>query len=68
MFSGAMALGGAVTSMITLKEVKKLEMDEKFISSYMKAKNHWGEGYREERRRAGDAAVARGQGYSRVRE
>lgn len=45
-----LAMWGAsgVTSLITLKEVKKLEMDEEFISSYMKAKNHWGEGYREE--------------------
>lgn len=41
-------LAAAVTSFVTLKEVKRLEMDEKYLQTYMQAKNHWGEGYREE--------------------
>ena len=44
----SMAAASWLTSMITMKEVKKLEIDEKFITSYMQGKNYWGEGYREE--------------------
>ncbi len=45
---GAMALGGAVTTMVTMREAKKLEVDENYIQSYMQGKNYWGEGYRKE--------------------
>jgi len=48
LLSGAMALGGAVTTMVTMKEAKKLEIDEEYIQSYMQGKNYWGEGYRKE--------------------
>lgn len=43
-----MAAAGTVTSLVTMKEMKKLEMDEQFLQSYMQGKNYWGEGYREE--------------------
>lgn len=43
-----MAAVGGITSLITMKELKKLELDEKFLQSYMSGKNYWGEGYREE--------------------
>lgn len=43
-----MAAGGAVTSMITMREAKKLEIDENYIQSYMQGKNYWGAGYRQE--------------------
>ncbi len=45
---GSMGVASTVTSLITMKEVKKLEMDEKYLQSYMSGKNYWGEGYREE--------------------
>ena len=48
LIGGSMAAAGWLTSMITMKEVKKLEIDEKFITSYMQGNNYWGEGYREE--------------------
>jgi len=44
----AMAGGSAIVGLATMKEVKKLEMDEQYLSSYMSGKNYWGEGYREE--------------------
>jgi hypothetical protein len=46
--SGGLAAASWVTSLITTKEVKKLEVDEQYIASYMQGKNYWGEGYREE--------------------
>ena len=48
MVSGALALGGAVTNIITMREAKKLEIDENYIQSYMQGKNYWGAGYRQE--------------------
>jgi hypothetical protein len=45
--AGALAAGTA-TSLITMKELKRIELDEKYLETYMAAKNHWGEGYREE--------------------
>lgn len=47
-FYGALALGGGVTTLVTMHEAKKLEIDEHFIQSYMSGKNHWGAGYRQE--------------------
>jgi len=44
----ALAGGGAITTLATLKEIKKLELDEEYLKSYMQGKNYWGEGYREE--------------------
>lgn len=46
--SGLLAVGAAITTMLTLKEVKRLEVDEKYVQSYMQGKNYWGAGYREE--------------------
>lgn len=43
-----LGVGAAITTMLTLKEVKRLEVDEKYVQSYMQGKNYWGEGYREE--------------------
>ena len=43
-----MGAGAGITSLLTMKEVKRLEMDEKYIQTYMQGKNYWGEGYREE--------------------
>ena len=42
------AAGGAIAGLFTMKEAKRLEMDEQYLSSYMQGKNHWGSGYREE--------------------
>jgi len=44
----AMAGGSAIVGLATMKEIKKLEIDEQYIQSYMSGKNYWGEGYREE--------------------
>jgi hypothetical protein len=41
-------IGSAVASVVTLKETKRLQMDEKYLESYMSGKNYWGKGYREE--------------------
>jgi len=46
--AGGLGLASAATTLFTMKEVKKLEMDEKFVQSYMQGKNYWGEGYRQE--------------------
>jgi len=46
--AGGLGLASAATTLFTMKEVKKLEIDEKFLQSYMQGKNYWGEGYREE--------------------
>lgn len=46
--TGVLAVGGALASFITLKEVKRLEIDNQYLTSYMQGKNYWGEGYREE--------------------
>jgi hypothetical protein len=43
-----MAAAGGVTSMLTMREAKKLELDESYITSYMQGKNYWGAGYRQE--------------------
>lgn len=48
LLSLGMAAGGAVASMITMREAKKLEIDENYIQSYMQGKNYWGAGYRQE--------------------
>lgn len=51
LMGGAMAgllVGGAIAEAVTLKDRKKLEIDEEMVSSYMQGKNHWGAGYREE--------------------
>ena len=48
LITGVLGLGAGITTLFTLKEVKRLEMDEKFIQSYMQGKNYWGEGFREE--------------------
>jgi hypothetical protein len=42
------AAGSAIAGLVTMKEAKKLEMDEQYLNSYMQGKNHWGSGYREE--------------------
>jgi hypothetical protein len=43
----AAAGGSALAGIITLKETKKLQIDEEFLQSRMQGKNYWG-GYREE--------------------
>lgn len=60
LFSLAMAAGGAVTSMVTMREAKKLEMDESYIQSYMRGKNFWGAGYRQEVAENGYSAAGLG--------
>ncbi len=47
---GALGLmaGGPIAEMVTMKDRKKLEIDEDMVNSYMTGKNHWGAGYREE--------------------
>ena len=44
---GLMA-GGSLSEALTLKDRKKLEIDEAMVNSYMSGKNYWGAGYREE--------------------
>lgn len=44
----ALTAGSGIAGLITLKESKKLAMDEQYLQTYMQGKNHWGEGYREE--------------------
>lgn len=46
--SGILAVGAGITSLFTMKELKRLEMDEKYLQTYMQGKNYWGEGYRKE--------------------
>lgn len=48
LLSLGMLAGSAVTTLVTVKEMQKLELDEKYLESYMHGKNYWGEGYREE--------------------
>ncbi|MFO0389623.1 MAG: phage holin family protein [Alphaproteobacteria bacterium] len=48
LITGLLGVGAAITTMLTLKEVKRLEVDEKYVQSYMQGKNYWGEGYRKE--------------------
>jgi hypothetical protein len=38
----------AIAGLFTLKETKKLEVDEQYLQGYMQGKTHWGEGYRKE--------------------
>jgi hypothetical protein len=42
------AVGSAIAGLATIKETKKLQMDEEYLQSYMQGKNYWGKGYREE--------------------
>ena len=42
------AAGGTIAGLATLKETKKLQIDEEYVQSYMQGKNYWGKGYREE--------------------
>jgi hypothetical protein len=58
----AAAAGGAIAGLFTMKEAKKLQMDEQYLSSYMQGKNNWGAGYREEvlERGYGDRIVTNG--------
>ena len=44
---GLMA-GGPLAEALTMKDRKKLEIDEDMVNSYMSGKNYWGAGYREE--------------------
>lgn len=44
---GLMA-GGPIAEAFTMKDRKKLEIDEDMVNSYMSGKNYWGAGYREE--------------------
>ena len=41
-------LGGTVGDVLTMKERKKLAIDEDMVNSYNTGKNYWGAGYREE--------------------
>lgn len=47
LITAVLGIGAAITTMLTLKEVKRLEVDEKYVQSYMQGKNYWGE-YRKE--------------------
>lgn len=44
---GLMA-GGTIGEVLTMKERKKLAIDEDMVNSYNTGKNYWGAGYREE--------------------
>ncbi len=44
---GLMA-GGAISHVVTMRDEKKLQIDEEMVGSYMQGKNYWGEGYRKE--------------------
>ena len=44
---GLMA-GGTISEVLTMKDQKKLAIDEEMVGSYMQGKNYWGEGYRKE--------------------
>jgi|GEM_PF-2077452 len=50
MFGGVAGLmgGGVAAGVLTMKESKKLAIDEEMVGSYMQGKNHWGAGYRQE--------------------
>lgn len=48
LITGVLALAGAITTLVTMKEVKRLEIDEQYLQSYMEGKNYWGAGYRQE--------------------
>ncbi len=43
-----MMVGGPIADALTMKDQKKLEIDESMVNSYMQGKNYWGEGYRKE--------------------
>jgi len=47
---GALGLmaGGTIAEVMTMKDRKKLKIDEDMVDSYMGGKNYWGAGYREE--------------------
>lgn len=44
---GLMA-GGTIAEVMTMKDRKKLAIDEDMVNSYNTGKNYWGAGYREE--------------------
>lgn len=44
----AMVAASGLAGLLTLKETKKLEVDEQYLQGYMQGKTHWGEGYRKE--------------------
>jgi hypothetical protein len=48
LISVAMMAGSGLAGLLTLKETKKLEVDEQYLQGYMQGKTHWGEGYRKE--------------------
>ncbi len=62
LITGLLGVGAAITTMLTLKEVKRLEVDEKYVQSYMQGKNYWGEGYRKEVAEHGYGGVQAPQG------
>lgn len=43
-----LAAGGTVAELMTMKDRKKLAIDEDMVNSYNTGKNYWGAGYREE--------------------
>lgn len=45
---GVTGIGSTIVALATMKEVKRLEMDEQYLQTYMQGKNYWGEGYRKE--------------------
>ena len=53
----ALLAGSALAGIVTMKEAKKLEIDEQFLQSRMQGKNYWGAGYREEVAERGYAGV-----------
>lgn len=55
---GLLALAGSgLAGLMTLKETKKLQIDEEFLQSRMSGKNYWG-GYREEVIQPGGAPLS----------
>lgn len=44
----ASSLGGGLAALATLKETKKLQIDENILGNYISSKSYWGTGYREE--------------------
>lgn len=61
LITAVLGIGAAITTMLTLKEVKRLEVDEKYVQSYMQGKNYWGE-YRKEVAEHGYGGVQTPQG------
>lgn len=42
------AAGGTIATFVTMKEAKKLQIDEEYLQSYMQGKNYWKAGYVDE--------------------